>query len=305
MVTNSSHDVDIKRLLDDIAAYMAFLTNDAGLSVSIHQLDTLINSFQDNLMPFNNHLCPYCRGLKLYKPVAAECCARQIRLFSALGDAPFFGTCWAGVGEYVFPIPNPYSQGHGFVSVSGYKGDAAKAKAQMRKISQKYDVPLLEMQMLYASLQDERPPIGQVSTLIKPLVYMLTLLLHYLRSTLPICPRAKNSSSQRLFEEICRHVCTEYNVRYSLDALAKQFHCSASHINYLFSKYAGCSFRTYINTKCINAAKLLLTGTHMNVQEISDHLGFANSNYFSTVFRRICGVSPREYRNRAQENAKT
>ncbi|MBQ4086185.1 MAG: AraC family transcriptional regulator, partial [Clostridia bacterium] len=32
--------------------------------------------------------------------------------------------------------------------------------------------------------------------------------------------------------------------------------------------------------------------------EISDHLGFANSNYFSTVFRRMCGISPREYRSR-------
>ena len=105
MVTNSSHDVDIKRLLDDIAAYMAFLTNDAGLSVSIHQLDTLINSFQDNLMPFNNHLCPYCRGLKLYKPVAAECCARQIRLFPPLAtrhSLALAGPEWANM---FFPFP--------------------------------------------------------------------------------------------------------------------------------------------------------------------------------------------------------
>ena len=47
----------------------------------------------------------------------------------------------------------------------------------------------------------------------------------------------------------------------------------------------------------IYAAKLLLANTRMSVQEISDYLGYTNSNYFSTVFKRSVGMSPREYRN--------
>jgi len=290
------YDVRIKRLMDDLDAYMTFLSVEKGLTVSIHQLDTFVDSFMQNLRQYNHHLLPYCLCLKRCPAVQEECRLRQVKLFGTIGDKPFFGTCWAGVGEYVFPIPNIHREGRGFVSVSGYKGNAAKASAQMHKISKKYEISLQEMQELYAILKDEPPALEQVEVLIKPLVHMLTLLLMYLDDMNAHFPQ-KDTASTSLFNRIAQHLRYRYDTDYSLEELAEMFSCSVSHISHLFSKYAGCSYRSYVNTMRTNMAKVFLTSTRMTVQEISDHLGFANSNYFSTVFRRMCGMSPRDYRN--------
>ena len=294
-MNQSEYTVEIKRLLNDVSAYIDFLTNQHKLHVSIHQLDKLVNSFMDNLMPWNVHAIPYCQCVKRNMEARDECVNRQIKLFESIGEKPFFGTCWAGMGEYVFPIPNLYGTGRGFVSVSGYKGDSAKAKAQMIKISQKYDIPYAELQQTYSGLMTEYPPIDELSVLIQPLVHMIALLLNYLHDTTTQFPE-KHSSSGRLFTSICHMLKNDYSTHYSVEDLARMFNCSASHISHIFLKHGGCSYHTYVNNIRINAAKLLLTSTNMNIQQISDHLGYTNSNYFSTVFKRTVGMSPREHR---------
>lgn len=290
------YTVEVKRLLKDISTYINFLTVQHGLRLSIHQLDTLVNSFMDNLMPWNSHVHPYCQCIKRDPNARNECQLRQVKLFGTIGEEPFFGTCWAGMGEYVFPISNMHGSGRGFVSVSGYKGDQAKAKAQMIKISQRYGISHAELQQANSSLTTQYPPIEELAVLIKPLVHMIELLLNYLHDTTAQFPE-QHSSSGRLFTSICHMLKNDYSVHYSVEDLAKMFNCSASHISHIFLKYGYCSYHTYVSNIRINVAKLLLTSTDMNVQGISDHLGYTNSNYFSTVFKRSVGMSPREYRN--------
>lgn len=285
----------IKWLLNDIGAYIDFLTTRRGLKISIHQLDTLVNSFMCNLFPWNYHLSPYCQCLKRSKEARDECVRRQQTLFKHIGEKPFFGTCWAGMGEYVFPIPNLYGAGRGFISVSGYKGEPTKAKVQMQKISQKYGIALIDLQHAYDELAIDYPPIEELAVLIQPLVHMITLLLNFLHDTAVQLP-AFNSSSGHLFASICHMLQCDYSEHYSVETLAKMYNCSASHISHIFSKYGGCSYGAYVNNMRMNIAKLLLTTTPMNMQEIADHLGFSNANYFSTVFHRTVGMSPRDYR---------
>ena len=258
------YTVEVKRLLKDISTYINFLTVQHGLRLSIHQLDTLVNSFMDNLMPWNSHVHPYCQCIKRDPNARNECQLRQVKLF---------------------------------VSVSGYKGDQAKAKAQMIKISQRYGISHAELQQANSSLTTQYPPIEELAVLIKPLVHMIELLLNYLHDTTAQFPE-QHSSSGRLFTSICHMLKNDYSIHYSVEDLAKMFNCSASHISHIFLKYGYCSYHTYVSNIRINVAKLLLTSTDMNVQGISDHLGYTNSNYFSTVFKRSVGMSPREYRNR-------
>ena len=53
----------------------------------------------------------------------------------------------------------------------------------------------------------------------------------------------------------------------------------------------------YINTLRIDEAKAMLNATDMSIQEISSIIGFNDSNYFTNVFHKLVGMSPREYRN--------
>lgn len=73
--------------------------------------------------------------------------------------------------------------------------------------------------------------------------------------------------------------------------------CNMSEINLkkTFSLYAGMGVTAYFNTlKVSTAISMLKNG--MTVSETAAALGFANQNYFSTVFRRINGHSPSYYK---------
>lgn len=45
----------------------------------------------------------------------------------------------------------------------------------------------------------------------------------------------------------------------------------------------------------ISRAKTLLLEQDMKVYEIADQLGFESAFYFSKVFKKVSGVSPREF----------
>ena len=60
--------------------------------------------------------------------------------------------------------------------------------------------------------------------------------------------------------------------------------------------------RRAIDVECrempIEEAKKLLTTGNLRIYEIAESLGFENAFYFSKVFKKAEGVSPREYQNR-------
>jgi transcriptional regulator GlxA family with amidase domain len=51
-----------------------------------------------------------------------------------------------------------------------------------------------------------------------------------------------------------------------------------------------------VRLRTARAAELLLKAPELNVTEIAFRAGFRDSNYFSRMFRKALGVSPREYR---------
>jgi len=51
-----------------------------------------------------------------------------------------------------------------------------------------------------------------------------------------------------------------------------------------------------VRLRASRAAELLLKAPELNITEIAFRSGFGDSNYFSRTFRRVMGVTPREYR---------
>lgn len=70
--------------------------------------------------------------------------------------------------------------------------------------------------------------------------------------------------------------------------------------NYLSKRFhaeTGMSLREYVNQLRIAEAKRLLLSTNKSVSEIAGEVGFDNISYFSTVFRKLCGMSPIDWKN--------
>ena len=68
--------------------------------------------------------------------------------------------------------------------------------------------------------------------------------------------------------------------------------------NYLSKRFRaemGMSLREYINHLRIEEAKRLLLSTNATISEVASAVGYDNISYFSTVFKKICGMSPVEW----------
>lgn len=67
-----------------------------------------------------------------------------------------------------------------------------------------------------------------------------------------------------------------------------------------FQKETGVRLLDYIRQTRLDYARILLSTTNLSVQQISEKLQFGTRNYFTKKFREYVGVSPMEYRKRAQ-----
>ena len=84
----------------------------------------------------------------------------------------------------------------------------------------------------------------------------------------------------------------------SLEKMAEEMGYGTYYMTTLFRQNTGQTIKNYILEKKIRQAKILLTSTRMEIQEISDHLSFKSASYFCTQFKKITGESPLFYRKR-------
>ena len=87
-----------------------------------------------------------------------------------------------------------------------------------------------------------------------------------------------------------------------LDIIAKNVHLSPAYVSAMFKKEKNINISDYIIKIRIERAKYLLMTTDMKTYEISEEIGYVNSQYFSVLFKRNTGASPTEYRQRASVN---
>jgi len=73
---------------------------------------------------------------------------------------------------------------------------------------------------------------------------------------------------------------------------------SESHVLRVFKQHMGCSPFQYISRLRLEAATGALIQTDRSITDIALDLGFNDSNYFTRLFRKRLGLSPREYRNK-------
>jgi two-component system response regulator YesN len=81
----------------------------------------------------------------------------------------------------------------------------------------------------------------------------------------------------------------------SLNEVAGIFGLSPNYLSILFKKNCQLGFSEYIAQAKVNKAKTLLLEQDMKIYEAADQLGFESAFYFSKVFKKVTGLSPREF----------
>lgn len=67
-----------------------------------------------------------------------------------------------------------------------------------------------------------------------------------------------------------------------------------------FTKETGETFSSYLTQLRVQKAKELLRTTTFKVYEISEMVGYRNAEHFNRMFKKVCGISPAQYRKQGQ-----
>lgn len=120
---------------------------------------------------------------------------------------------------------------------------------------------------------------------------------HFLLSLInTITESQKTSSSQNLVDSIVQYLDRNIKSQIRLDDVAKQFHISRAHLIHLFKFEFGLTPYDYFLKQKIKVAEKLIRESDMQIQQIASELAFSDSHHFSTSFKKIYGISPKEYR---------
>ena len=84
----------------------------------------------------------------------------------------------------------------------------------------------------------------------------------------------------------------------SLNALSEALCVSAGYLSTLFRKETGKTLTEYVTRIRMEHAAHLLKNSTLQVQTVAQYSGIIDVNYFSKLFKRYYGVTPREYRQK-------
>lgn len=114
-----------------------------------------------------------------------------------------------------------------------------------------------------------------------------------------LCTHLANSQknqTHKIVIQVKQYIDSHLTEKLSLPEVASIFHITPNYLSLLFKKYSDIGFSEYISIQKIDYAKTLLNQGNLKVYEIAEHLGFESAFYFSKVFKKFEGCSPRDYK---------
>ena len=267
-----------------IDSYIRYLRQDCGLMVTLHPMtsEPIIGEY---FSAYNVHFCRYCLQLKADHTLWEHCVHKQANVWERVKEGEFVGVCHAGVLEFVYPIRSN-NDIIGVISVSGYRTE--NGTSYVSRLAKKYNLNYDTVMSSYRThLSAKVPDKSEIDTLLHPLCMMLELAYSHVE---------KPAENNDVFSDILHFVNINATTELSLPLLAAHFSYSPSYVSHAFRKHTGKTFSEYLTERRVHDAAALLKNTDGSVTEIAFACGFNDGNYFSKVFKKQLGISPRQYR---------
>lgn len=92
------------------------------------------------------------------------------------------------------------------------------------------------------------------------------------------------------------YIDTDLSRDLSLSAISAHLNLSSAYLSNTFRHEVDKTITDFVNERRISQAKRLLNTTSLQIQTIAQHCGYLDVHYFSRVFKKITGKTPKEYR---------
>jgi len=115
----------------------------------------------------------------------------------------------------------------------------------------------------------------------------------------------RTTAGKRLALQAAYYIREHSEQKFSLSEIAGALFVNSNYLARVFKHETGHTLLWYHNAvRCENAKKMLLE-TKLSVAEIGSAVGYISPAHFSHLFRKITGLSPSEWRTKAEESSQT
>ena len=104
------------------------------------------------------------------------------------------------------------------------------------------------------------------------------------------------NSDTKIIQMVKKYIQTHYGESLDLDTVAGQVFLSPAYLGILFKQKTGQNYTDYVMDIRIEKSKELLHDVTMTIAEIASAVGYKDVKYFSKLFKRKLGITPKEYR---------
>ena len=106
----------------------------------------------------------------------------------------------------------------------------------------------------------------------------------------------KKDNQYAVFNEFCNLLAMNYRQQHEVAFYAEKAHLTTRHFSVVIKNVVGISASDYIEQYLVTQAKNLLSSRpDLSVQQVSDHLGYADSPSFCRFFKRHTALTPSAY----------
>jgi len=152
---------------------------------------------------------------------------------------------------------------------------------------------------------------GQVCSLFKKIenehsihdIYSAEAIKNYVRMLIILLLRNQNyytneiTSGHLYVERITKYIDQNFASDITLTQTAQEHNITSEHLSRIFKTATGMTFHEYLNNvRLKQSAELLLQNDKTSISEVAHCCGFHDSNYFSTKFKDIYGMTPLQFR---------
>lgn len=104
------------------------------------------------------------------------------------------------------------------------------------------------------------------------------------------------SKEAELVTRACQYLTSHLCEKQTLDSISYVVGSNRSKLASAFKKVLGVGVFQWLRTQRLQKAQYLLSHSHLSIQDISMEVGYDSNANFSTAYKKLFGVSPREFR---------
>lgn len=239
----------------------------------------------------------YCTALRNSNSGRERChfCDVTNALQAAKKKDPVCYPCYAGLHEVIVPL---------FTNTGEYIGSLTSGQFHLDNSPLLSDEQVIELAKQHnieceTLLDAYKKSISLTRTQLDGLIQYLQVIGSHLTGTYNNVVFMEKINMPDKIESIRQYLEANYTEDISIEQIAKKFYISPGYLAHKFKETMNVPFQHYINSLRIRKACEMLTYTDLFISEIAAMNGFGSISQFNRVFQAQKGMTPSQYRRKA------